>query len=74
MRLHLSLASDSRAIRIDELAWNAPLDLERMAAQPARLAALAYLIGDEALVNLFGKELDAAIAALSTHSLPVGLT
>ncbi len=84
-----------RAVRIDELAWNAPLDLERMAAQPARLAAVAYLIGDEALtpaavrliikrtarraaeeglVGLFGKELDAAIAALSTHSLRVGLT
>lgn len=29
---------------------------------------------DEDLVNLFGKELDAAIAALSTHSLRVGLT
>lgn len=29
---------------------------------------------DEHLVNLFGKELDAAIAALSTHSLRVGLT
>jgi hypothetical protein len=27
---------------------------------------------DEHLVNLFGKELDAAIAALSTHSLRVG--
>lgn len=59
-----------------------------MAPQPARLAAVAYLIGDEALtpaavrliikrtarraaeeglVNLFGKELDAAIAALSTQ-------
>ena len=54
-----------RAIRIDELAWNAPLDLERMAAR--RAAA-------EGLVNLFGKELDDAIAALSTHSLRVGLT
>ena len=29
---------------------------------------------DEHLVNLFGKELDAAIAVLSTHSLRVGLT
>ena len=66
-----------------------------MAPQPPRLAAVAYLIGDEALtpaavrliikrtarraaeeglVNLFGKELDAAIATLSTHSLRVGLT
>lgn len=29
---------------------------------------------DEHLVNLFGKELDAAIGSLSTHSLRVGLT
>lgn len=29
---------------------------------------------DEHLVNLFGKELDTAVAGLSTHSLRVGLT
>jgi integrase len=84
-----------RAIRLDELAWNARPDHERMAAQPAKLATVAYMIGEEALtpaavrliikrrarqaaeeglVSLFGKELDGAIAALSTHSLRVGLT
>jgi hypothetical protein len=66
-----------------------------MAAQPARPATVAYLIGadaltpaalrliikrtarraaEEGLVSLFGKDLDAAIATLSTHSLRVGLT
>lgn len=85
----------SRAIQLDELAWNAPIDRERMAAQPARSAAVTYMIGDDALtpaavrmiikrtarraaeegvVGLMGEELDAAIAALSTHSLRVGLT
>lgn len=84
-----------RAIRLDELAWNARPDQERMAAQPAKLATVAYMIGEvaltpaavrliikrrarhaaeEGLVSLFGKELDFAIAALSTHSLRVGLT
>jgi integrase len=84
-----------RAIQLDELAWNAPIDRERMAAQPARSAAVTYMIGDDALtpaavrmiikrtarraaeegvVGLMGEELDAAIAALSTHSLRVGLT
>jgi integrase len=84
-----------RAIHITELAWNARVDHQRMAAQPERLATVAYMIGEEALtpaavrliikrrarqaaeeglISLFGKELDAAIAALSTHSLRVGLT
>jgi integrase len=84
-----------RSIRIAELAWNARVDHERMAAQPERLASVVYRIGEEALtpaavrliikakarqaaeeglVDLFGKDLDAAIAALSTHSLRVGLT
>ena len=84
-----------RAIHIRELAWNAPVDRQRMAAQPARAATTTYVIGDDALtpaavrliikrtakraaeeglVALFGKELEAAIAALSTHSLRVGLT
>jgi integrase len=87
--------SARRAIRSDELAWNSPYDPARLAAQPARPAAIAYLIGadaltpaavrliikrtarraaEEGLVSLFGKELDTAIAALSTHSLRVGLT
>ncbi len=84
-----------RAIRIDELAWNTPLDMAGMAAQPAQLATVSYRIGEaaltpaavrliikrtarraaeEGLVSLFGEELAAAIAALSTHSLRVGLT
>ena len=84
-----------RAIRSDEVAWNAPYDPTQMTAQPARPATVAYLIGadaltpaavrliikrtakraaEEGLVSLFGKELDVAIAALSTHSLRVGLT
>jgi len=35
---------------------------------------IARRAADEHLVNLFGEELDAAIAGLSTHSLRVGLT
>jgi integrase len=84
-----------RAIRSEDLAWHAAYDPEQMAAQPARPATVAYLIGadaltpaalrliikrtarraaEEGLVSLFGKDLDAAIATLSTHSLRVGLT
>jgi hypothetical protein len=84
-----------RAIPITALAWNARVDGERMAAQPARPASVTYMIGKDALtpaavrfiikrtairaaheglVGLMGKELDLAIAGLSTHSLRVGLT
>jgi integrase len=92
---HTRARASRRAIHISELAWNAQVDHERMAAQPERLASVEYMIGEDALtpaavrliikrrarqaaeeglVNLFGNELDAAIAALSTHSLRVGLT
>ncbi len=45
-----------------------PAAVRLIIKQTARRAA------DEHMVNLFGKELDAAISALSTHSLRVGLT
>ena len=45
-----------------------------MYSLPLQFAFLFREPPDEHLLDLFGKELDAAIAALSTHSLRVGLT
>ena len=59
------LASTTFVIGKDPLT---PAAVRLIIKRTARRAA------DEHLVNLFGKELDAAIAALSTHSLRVGLT
>ncbi len=59
------LASTTLVIGMDPLT---PAAVRLIIKRTARRAA------DEQLVNLFGKELDAAIAALSTHSLRVGLT
>lgn len=84
-----------RALTMADLAPNAKVDRERMAAVPARDAGVTFVIGsaaltptavrhiikrraraaaDAGLVTLMGKQLDRAIAALSTHSLRVGLT
>jgi site-specific recombinase XerD len=38
-----------RALAISDIAYNARLDLERMTAQPPRLAATTYTVGNEAL-------------------------
>jgi len=59
------LASTTFVIGKDPLT---PAAVRLIIKRTARRAA------DEHLVNLFGKELDAAVAALSTHSLRVGLT
>ena len=59
------LASTTFVIGKDPLT---PAAVRLIIKRTARRAA------DDHLVNLFGKELDAAIAALSTHSLRVGLT
>ena len=84
-----------RALTMADLAPNAKVDRERMAAVQARDPGVTYAIGsaaltptavrhiikrraraaaDAGLVTLMGKKLDRAIAALSTHSLRVGLT
>ena len=59
------LASTTYCIGEDPLT---PAAVRLIIKRTARRAA------DEHLVNLFGKELDLAIAGLSTHSLRVGLT
>lgn len=59
------LASTTYCIGEDSLT---PAAVRLIIKRTARRAA------DEHLVNLFGKELDLAIAGLSTHSLRVGLT
>jgi hypothetical protein len=59
------LASTTYCVGKDPLT---PAAVRLIIKRTARRAA------DEHLVNLFGKELDLAIAGLSTHSLRVGLT
>jgi len=59
------LAKTTYAVGEDALT---PAAVRLIIKRTARRAA------DEHLVNLFGKDLDTAIAALSTHSLRVGLT
>lgn len=84
-----------KALAIGDLAPNAQVDRERMAAIPARQASVTYAVGETALtvaavwaivrkralaaadmglVALMGQDLKSALAALSTHSLRVGLT
>ena len=89
-------AREARRTRtIRDLAYNAQIDRDRMAARPAQAASVTYTIGegaltpaairllikrtalaaaDQGLVTLMGPDLAEAVAALSTHSLRVGLT